>query len=39
MRVAAAALAMLLLLMQRAWAVEVSATAAVLTGCGTGPIL
>ena len=39
MRVAAAALAMLLLLTQRAWAVEVSATAAVLMDCGTGRIL
>ena len=38
-RVAAAALAVLILLMQRVWAVDVSATAAVLMDCGNGQIL
>ena len=38
-RVIAAALAVMLLLTQKAWAVEVSATAAVLMDCGTGQIL
>ena len=38
-RVAAAVLAMLFLLAQRAWAVDISATAAVLMDADTGRIL